>query len=120
MSKKVLIPLHENDVAPRFDLADEVWVGVVDEEAGVSEEHTVVLPQASAEGLCAMILHEHIDIVVCCGIEEEYYQYLVWKHVDVYDSVVGTVDQVVSALLQKKLAAGQVLLQRDQVSCSVS
>jgi len=89
MKKKVLIPLFNNYVAPRFDLANEVLITDLD-EGGEYEEKIVMLPNASAEQLCHMVLMEHIDAVICGGIEEEYYQYLKWKKVEVLDSVMGT------------------------------
>jgi hypothetical protein len=49
----------------------------------------MVLPQASAEKLCHMIITEDIQAVICGGIEEEYYDYLCWKRIDVMDSVIG-------------------------------
>ena len=38
MATKVLIPLHENDVAPRFDLATEVLIVTGDGKAGSREK----------------------------------------------------------------------------------
>ena len=34
-----------------------------------------MLSEASAETLCRMILDERITMVICNGIEDEYYQY---------------------------------------------
>ena len=89
MNKKILIPLYNDYVAPRFDLATEVLI-VEAGEGGDTKEKIVMLPNASAEQLCHMILMERIEVVICGGIEEEYYQYLNWKKIEVLDSVVGT------------------------------
>ncbi len=89
MKKKVLIPLFNDYVAPRFDLATEVLITTVGESTD-SKEKIVMLSKASAEQLCHMILIEHIEVLICGGIEDEYYQYLKWKKVEVMDSVVET------------------------------
>ena len=87
--RKVLITLQGNAVAPRFDMATEVLIAAIGPDGSVQEEKTMVLPQASAEKLCHMIITEDIQTVICGGIEEEYYQYLCWKRVEVMDSVIA-------------------------------
>jgi len=59
--------------------------------------------------LCNMILSEGIQIVVCGGIEEEYYQYLKWKNVQVFDSVIGASKTVLQRLAQSRLQAGDIV-----------
>ncbi len=110
VSKKILIPLNGDDVAPRFDLAPEAFVAVVRADGAVTEDRTIILPHASAEALCNLILTEKIDMVICCGIEEEYYQYLCWKKVKVIDSVVGSYTRVLERLRRGDLANGDILL----------
>jgi predicted Fe-Mo cluster-binding NifX family protein len=112
MYKKILIPLYGNDVAPRFDLATEVLIVVLDEKDKHREEKIVVLQQASAEKLCHLILSEEINAVICSGIEEEYYQYLTWKRVDVLDSVIGPWPRVLDLYEQGTLRPGAVLSDR--------
>ncbi len=109
MAKKVLVCLFGNDVSPRFDLATEVYVASIDVDGRVEEEKTVVLPQASAEKLCHMILTEDVQTVICGGIEEEYYQYLTWKRVEVLDSVIGPLDSVLASFGKGELRAGAIL-----------
>lgn len=110
VSTKILIPLSGDDVAPRFDLAPEAFVAVIRGDGAVVEEKTIILPHASAEALCNLILTEKVDMVVCCGLEEEYYQYLCWKKVKVIDSVVGPYTRVLDRLSQGNLASGDILL----------
>lgn len=112
MTRKVLITLQGGDVAPRFDLSTEILTAAVGEGGAVGEEKMVVLPRASAEDLCQMILREEIGTVVCGGIEEEYYQFLVWKSVEVIDSVVGPWSRALDLLAKRELAAGAVLIER--------
>lgn len=106
---KIVIPLHEDDVAPRFDMATEVWVGVLGEGGAWIEERTLVLPQASAENLCNLILNEAAGTVICGGIEDEFFQYLRWKRVDVLDSVLGPRDKAAQALARGELKPGDIL-----------
>jgi len=108
--KKVLIPLYGDDVAPRFDLAPEVLIALLDEEGRVTDERTIVLPKASAEALCRLILDEKVETVVCGGIEDEYYQYLTWKKVRVLDSVIGDYGAVLRRLGEGSLREGDVLM----------
>lgn len=112
MAHKVVIPLNGEEVAPRFDLAAEVWIGRLNAEGGLDEERIVVLPQASAEALCHLIVSERAKTVICGGIEELYYDYLVWKKVAVIDSVVGRRAEVFRAFLEGSLESGTVLFER--------
>lgn len=112
MDKKILIPLYGNDVAPRFDLASEVLIVTFDEAGANREEKIVVLPQASAEKLCHLILSEGINTVICGGIEDEYYQYLIWKRVNIIDSVIGAWTKVLDHFKQGDLRSGFILYGR--------
>jgi predicted Fe-Mo cluster-binding NifX family protein len=113
MEKKLLIPLLGNEVAPRFDLATEAMIVSFDTDRKRSDERLVVLPKASAEELCQLILSERIQVVICGGIEDEYYQYLKWKHVEVLDSVIGSTEAVLDRYLKESLRSGDIL--RDSV-----
>ena len=109
MALKILIPLYADQVAPRFDLATEVAIVSMADDGRPTEKKTVVLPRASAEQLCHLILMEKISTVVCGGIEDEYYQYLKWKNVTVLDSVIGSFKKVIKALESGTLRAGDIL-----------
>ncbi|GAB7022059.1 NifB/NifX family molybdenum-iron cluster-binding protein [Salidesulfovibrio brasiliensis] len=112
MAEKVLIPLYENEVAPRFDLATEVLVVHVDRRNDGSPratEKVVVLSEASPEELCRIIIADGMDAVICSAIEEEYHQYLIWKKVAVFDNVLGPVDKVLSYFLEGRLESGTIL-----------
>jgi predicted Fe-Mo cluster-binding NifX family protein len=107
---KILIPLAGDDVAPRFDLAPEAFVALITSDGSSSDERTIILPEASAEALCHLILTEKVEMVVCCGIEDEYYQYLTWKKVKVIDSVVGPYSKVLGEVARGTIVNGQILL----------
>ncbi len=112
---KILVPLLGDDVAPRFDLAPEAYIATVDDSQKISEEKTIVLSEASAETLCRMILDERITMVICNGIEDEYYQYLIWKKVAVIDSVMGPCAHAVSLAIQGALTSGSILIDRPSI-----
>ncbi len=109
MSKKILIPLLGNDVAPRFDLATEVLMTQVNAPDSIEDEKIMVLQEASAEKLCHLILTEGINVVICGGIEEEYYKYLVWKKVEVIDSIVGLWSSALERFASGELSPGEIL-----------
>ena len=114
MSRKVLITIKANNVAPRFDLSVEVLIVTLGKEGGVEKEKTVILPHSSPEDLCQMILSEEVETVICGGIEEEFYQYLTWKKVKVLDSVMGPWGQALDRFKTDDLVAGAVLFDRRE------
>ncbi len=111
--EKILVALRGDEVANRFDMAPEVWIAAYGPEEGFWGERTVVLPQASAEQLCQLVVSEGVDTLVCGGIEQEYYEYLTWKKVRVIDFVVGSLEDVKRAVWEGTLEPGAVLLPRD-------
>ena len=109
---KILLTLSESDVAPRFDLTTEVLIASLREDGSGDKTRTVVLAHASAEDLCQLILNEGINVVVCGGIEEEYFDYLTWKKVRVLDSVMGPWERALDALRAGDLKPGTILVDR--------
>jgi len=103
LPSKILIPLNENEVAPRFDLATEVLI-VTCRSSGISKNRRIVaLARPSAEQVCKLATTEDIDVVICGAIEETYYQYLLWKRIEVIDSVIGS-----SSAALRRFAAGSL------------
>ena len=110
--EKVLIPLMDNDVAPRFDMATDVLVVTITRETsamGTIKEKVVVLNNASAEAACRLVLSENIRTVICAGIEGEYHDFLTWKGTKVLDDICGPVDIVLEAYLAGTLEKGACL-----------
>jgi len=79
MIKKIIIPLYHDEVAPRFDLATEVQIIIISKYNEIEEEHLILMPHASAEKLCRLILTENINTLICGAIKDEHYQFLRWK-----------------------------------------
>ena len=111
--KKVLLPLHGNHVAPRFDLATEVLIAIGHSFATEWEEKIVVLSQSSSEQICQLVFSERIDAVIVSGIEDEHYQYLTWKRVEVFDSVIGPWESALLRYFSGDLKSGDILFPKD-------
>ncbi len=109
MQRKVMVPLLENNVAPRFDLAAEVLIALMDGRGVVRDRKLLIMPQASAEKLCQLALTESVGTVICGGIEEEHYDYLTWKQVKVIDDVIGSGENALQQLGRNRLGSGDVL-----------
>lgn len=105
---KILITIRDNDIAPRFDLATEVLIV----ETGVKEAskpRNILLPGPSADELCSLIIKEGISLVICGGIEEAHFQYLVWKKITVIDKVIGTAAEALPLAKAGELKPGAIL-----------
>ncbi len=110
--EKILIPLLDNDVAPRFDLATDVLIVTIPRETSRREsleEKVVVLDHASAESICRLAISENVHTVICAGIEAKYHDFLQWKGTKVVDDVCGPVDTVLDAYHDKRLVPGSCL-----------
>lgn len=105
----LLVPLAAEVVAPRFDLATEVLIARAVKGRLVGEPRVVLLPGPSADALCSLVLEEGITDLVCGGIEEAHYQYLLWKKVRVVDRVIGSWEGVLRLFLRDELRPGAVV-----------
>ncbi len=109
MIRKVLIPLSEEEVAPRFDLAAEVLLAELEEDGRIIQEKVLILPEPSAERLCHMVMTEHARTVICGGIEEEVFDYLTWKGITVIDDVIGLASVVLRRHATGALKPGEIV-----------
>lgn len=114
MSRKILITLFGNDVAPRFDLTTEVLISSVAAAGSTAQNKTIVLAHASAEELCQLIQNEEVEAVICGGIEAEFVDYLTWKKVKVLDSVMGPWERALDRFREGDLQAGSILFDRPE------
>lgn len=106
---KILITIVGSDVAPRFDLVMEVIVFHVEDGKVLGEPRTILLPGASAEELCSLIIKEDISLVITGGIEDVHYQYLTWKKVQVIDGIIGPYGKALESVLAGELERNQIL-----------
>ena len=68
-----------------------------------------MLPRASADLLCHLIITEGVQVVICGGIAEDFYQYLIWKKIEVIDSVIGPSEIALKRFKEGKLKPGEIL-----------
>ena len=104
-----MIPIRGDFVAPRFDLATEVLIVQYENGALIGEPKTIIMERPSDEGLCQMIVEERITAMVCNGIEELHYNFLIWKKVNVLDGVIGDWQSALERILDGTLQQGAVL-----------
>ncbi len=112
MIHKLTIPIYHEEVAPRFDMATEVLIMILSKGNITEEKKTIILPRSSADDLCHLILSEHTNTLICGAIEEEYYQFLKWKKVDVYDSIAGNWSTAFQLWNENTLKPGDILSKR--------
>ena len=106
---KLLITLRDSDIAPRFDLATEVLIVEFDGNKAAAKPRNILLPGPSADELCSLIIKEGVSLVICGGIEEAHYQYLVWKKIRVIDKVIGPAALALPLAQTGTLKSGAIL-----------
>lgn len=106
---KILATLLHDMIAPRFDLTVEVLIADLQDGRIDGEPRVILLPGASSDELCALILKENISVVLCGGIEEGHYQYLTWKKIKVIDRLIGTWQRVLQELAADRLQPGTIV-----------
>ena len=106
---KLLITARGDYVSPRIDLSPEVIIATYYDGQLLEEPHSIIVSDISAEIICELALQEDVATVICGGIEEQYYQFLIWKKIRVIDGVVGPLDDVLRLALNDTLQPGVIL-----------
>ncbi len=108
---KILVTLRDDDIAPRFDLTTEVLIVETGNSTPDANPRNILLPGASADELCSLIIKEGVTLVICGGIEDAHFQYLGWKKIQVIDKVIGPAAEALrlaqAGLLQTGAIVGQ-------------
>ena len=107
--QKLLIPIQGDYVAPRFDLVTEILIAGIENGTLLGEPKTIIMERPSDEGLCQLIIEEHITDMICGGIEELHYNFLAWKKVNILDGIIGDWQTALDMALAGSLAQGAVL-----------
>lgn len=107
--QKLLIPIQGDYVAPRFDLASEVIILRFSEGEIVGDAKTIIMERPSEDELCQLVVEANISDLICGAIEEQHYNFLVWKRVKVFDSIIGGWRAAVDLLLKSSLEARQII-----------
>ncbi|TKB24400.1 hypothetical protein FCL47_18115 [Desulfopila sp. IMCC35006] len=106
---KIMMTTRGDYISPRFDMSAEVIIATCYDRQLLEEPHSLVLSEMSAELLCDLVLKENIGVVVCGGIEEEHYQFLIWKKIMVFDAVIGPHAEVLRLVMDNSLKPGAML-----------
>ena len=106
---KILITIHKNEVASRFDLASEILIAEVDGGEIAGEPRIILLPGTSGEDICGLAIKENISLIICGGIEDTHYQYLKWKKIKVTDGVIGPYSEALEYAEKNNLKPGVIL-----------
>ena len=104
-----MIPIQGDFVAPRFDLATEIFIARHENGILKGEPRTIIMESPSDDGLCQIIVEEHITDMVCGGIEELHYNFLMWKKVSILDGVIGNWQTALEQTLDGTLKQGAIL-----------
>lgn len=107
--RKLLIPIQGDFIAPRFDLATEILLVRFDNGVVIGEPKIIIMERASEEVLCQMAVEENITDLICGGIEEVHYNFLVWKRVVALDAVIGSWRIAVEKVVAGNLSRGDIL-----------
>lgn len=106
---KIMISTRGDFVSPRFDLSSEVIIATYYDQQLMDEPRSLLLAEVSGEILCDLALKENVAIVICGGIEEEHYQFLTWKKITVFDTVIGPYADALQLAMENQLESGTIL-----------
>jgi predicted Fe-Mo cluster-binding NifX family protein len=106
---KILLTVHDNSIAPRFDQTAEVIIAEHDGHGLTAEPRTIILPYKSVEALSELIVNEGVQCVVCGGIEDGCHNFFTWKKITVIDGVIGAHAEALRQLLNGELRPGTIL-----------
>ena len=113
--KKLMVLIQGDFVAPRFDLAREIYIVRFENGKIIGEPKMIILERSSDEALCQMAVEENITDMICGGIEEVHFNFLAWKKVIVLDAVIGSWRTAVEKAVSGTLVQGEILIsQHDE------
>jgi len=106
---KLMVLIQGDFIAPRFDLATEILILRHDKGEVIGEPKMIIIERPSDESLCQMAVEENISDMICGGIEEVHFNFLVWKKVTVLDGVIGSWRTAVDKAVAGMLRQGEIL-----------
>ncbi len=107
--RKLLLPIQGDFIAPRFDLTTEIIVARFEQGKVVGDLKDFIMDSPSDEELCHMIIELNITDMVCGGIEEPHYNFLIWKKVKVIDGVIADWHTALDMAIKDGLEPGSLL-----------
>ena len=109
---KIAIPILGEEIVPRFDLTTEVIILTTDKRSDIQDQKIIVLPRSSPDELCHTLLVQEINTLICGAIEDEYYEFLKWKKLEVFDGVSGRWAHAFERWQSRTLKSGDILFTR--------
>lgn len=109
---KVAIPILGEEIVPRFDLSTEVIILTTTKFSDLQDKKIIVLPRSSPDELCHILLVQEINTLICGAIEDEYYGFLKWKKIKVFDGVCGAWTHAFERWQTQTLNPGDILFTR--------
>ncbi|WP_035240323.1 hypothetical protein [Desulfobacter vibrioformis] len=109
---KIAIPILGEEIVPRFDLTTEVIILTTAKNLCIQDKKIIVLPRSSSDELCHTLLAQEINTLICGAIEDEYYEFLKWKKLHVFDGVSGTWPHAFERWQTQTLNPGDILFIR--------
>lgn len=106
---KIMITVRGDYVSPRFDMSSEVVIATCYDRQLLEEPRSLILSNVSAETICDLALRENINVVICGGIEEQHYQFLTWKKITVFDSIIGPHNKILQMTMNNTLESNTIL-----------
>ena len=100
---KVLIPIENERVAPRFSAASYFAVFDILDNAEVKEKKIIDVSSKGAFEKAKFAKDEKIETVISLGIEDWIYHYLTGFNIKVIPGISGNVDDIVKRLITKHL-----------------
>ncbi len=110
--QKLMVLIQGDFVAPRFDLATEVLIVRFEKGKVIGEPKMIIMERSSDEDLCQMAVEENITNIVCGGIEEVHFNFLVWKKVAILDTIIGSWRAAVEKVIAGTLQQGEILISK--------
>jgi len=109
---KLAIPIIGEEIVPRFDLTTEVIILTTAKRSDIQDKKIIVLPRSSPDELCHTLLVQEINTLICGAIEDEYYEFLKWKKIEVFDGVSGAWTLAFERWQTQTLTPGDILFTR--------
>ena len=108
--RKLMVIIQGDFVAPRFDLATEVLIVRFEKNNTVGEPKMIIRERSSDEALCQMAVEEQITDIICGGIEEVHFYFLVWKKIKVFDAFIGSWQIALEKCIAGTLQQGEIII----------
>jgi len=103
----VAIPIYEDIVSPRFDIATELLI-MTSENSKIQSEKRISIQGFHPLQILKAIIEEKINVVLCGGVNGFCLRFLGCNGIDVIPGLVGEVEAIKDGYLKGGLQPGMV------------